>query len=268
MTFDPKKPAWVSIAEVNPKEIIGVDRVEFSLRPVLDRFRRVLGDESVYDSEILFGLSLRDEMWDDPLAPNKDPVIERLAQRQEFWRKHGLRFLQRWSPHRALHAWLYARLSERKFTAGAGLESYMLRFLEIEPEWLPKINEVAQPELLMPALDDHKNAHQAFRFWCIFREAAVRMTLGEKFPGWLIEDLNGLARQAIAFYTPTAGGPRREELVGPAAWAVDVLKRVGDSTEPEILMDLCARCRRPYDKHRRGHPTSRCPNTEPINVVA
>jgi len=53
MAFDPKKPEWVSIAEVDPREIIGIDRVEFSLRPVWDRFTRVLGDESVFDSGIL-----------------------------------------------------------------------------------------------------------------------------------------------------------------------------------------------------------------------
>ncbi len=258
MAFDPKKPEWVSIAEVDPREIIGIDRVEFSLRPVWDRFTRVLGDESVFDSGIL-RVSLREEWWDDPLAPNKDLVIKGFAQRQKFWAKHGLRFLQRWMPHDALHRWLIARLSERKFADGAGLESYMLRFLEIEPDWLSKFNDVAQPEVLMTALDDHNSAHQAFQLWCIFREAAVRITLGKKFPEWLREDLNGLARQAIVVYKLTPEGPRPEELVGPPAWALDVLKRLrGDRAEPEILMDLCTRCGQQYDKHRRGHPSSRC----------
>ena len=105
----------------------------------------------------------------------------------------------------------------------------------------------------------HEHGHRAFRLWCIFREAAVRITLGKEFPEWLIEDLNGLARQAIVWYKPTEQGPRREELVAPAAWAVEVLKRLhGDSAEPEILMDLCTRCGQQYDKHRPGHPTSRC----------
>ena len=166
-----------------------------------------------------------------------------------------------WLSHRDMHDWLDRRWRAPSYRPAVRVEPYITKFLSREPHWQSDLEKDPEPEQLAWILVEHIYDHRAFRPWCVFREAVVRIGLRERLPSWLKDDLDRMAKQATVELDPSG---EKRIAAGPPAWAVDALKHALTPGGSSVPLKLCQRCNQPFEQCGPGRPSLRCPDCRPI----
>lgn len=185
--YDPKEPEWVFVAKVEPyldrnKTGTTVEIFYIGVGEIIGAFEEI--NASIWWGELdLF-----------PMTPKRLEQFKSVgSSRDEAFVKLYL------AQHRVLHRWLDLTLSVGEFVKGSGVAAYIEAYRSLERKLGTDYEETSQseePDQFVPKIREHNREHRIFQLWCVFREAALRLKLGQDLTMWLINDLGHLAAQA------------------------------------------------------------------------